>query len=111
MTEILAGLPAAARQRLAGSIAADIAQQSQALAAAIDTGNGDAAAAALHALAGVAATLGHAPLASRCRFAETVLAHAATARCGWLVGMIKHATETARVQIAVVTAANVEGAP
>jgi PAS domain S-box-containing protein len=103
MTEVLAGVPAAARQRLAGSIASDLGTQSLALAAALAGGNGAAAAAALHALAGVAATLGLAALADRCRFAEALLAHADPARCGWLVAMIKAATDAARVQIAAVT--------
>lgn len=111
MTEVLAGLPTAARQRLAGSIASDLATQSQALALALDEGNGAAAAAALHALTGVAATLGLASLADRCRFAEAMLAHADPGRCGWMVAMIKTATDAARVQIAAVTASDESAAP
>jgi HPt (histidine-containing phosphotransfer) domain-containing protein len=104
MAEILAGVPVAARQRLAGSIANDLGTQSQALAVALDAGNAAGAISALHALTGVAATLGLTALADRCRFAEAVLAHADPARCGWILPMIRAATETARVQIATVTA-------
>jgi CheY-like chemotaxis protein len=111
MTEVLAGLPAAARQRLAGSIASDLGAQSQALAAALDAGDAVAAATALHALTGVAATLGLASLADRCRFAEATLAHADPARCGWMVPMIKSATDAARVQIAAVTTTGASAAP
>lgn len=106
MIEVLEGLPAAARLRLAAGITSDLAKQSDALAAAISSGDSAAAAAALHALTGVAATLGHAPLAARCRFAEMVLSHATIARCGWLLPMISRATEAARLQIAAVTNAS-----
>jgi PAS domain S-box-containing protein len=103
MADVLAGLPASARERLAISIAADLDSQSQALAKALAHADSDGAAAALHALAGVAATIGLASLAARCRFAEATLAHADPARCGWMVAMIGAATEAARAQIATVT--------
>lgn len=111
MTEVLAGVPVAARQRLAGSITTDLDSQSRALTVALDASDGAAAAAALHALTGVAATLGLASLADRCRFAEAMLAHANPARCGWMVAMIRTATEAAQVQIAAVTATDPSSAP
>lgn len=111
MTDVLAGVPVAARQRLAGSIASDLDTQSQALAAALDVGDAASAAAALHALTGVAATLGLASLADRCRFAEALLAHTDPARCGWMIVMIRTATDTAQAQIAKVITTNVNTIP
>jgi PAS domain S-box-containing protein len=106
MKDVLDGVPEAARQRLAGSIASDLAQQSKALTKAMADSDGKAAAAALHALAGVAMTIGHNVLADRCRFAEAVLEKSTPDRTGWLAPMIDEAIAAAQLQIKAVTSAN-----
>lgn len=105
MKDVLDGVPAAARQRLAGSITADLEQQSAALTKALADTDGNAAAAALHALAGVAMTIGHNILADRCRFAEAVLQKSTPGRCGWLAPMIDEAISAAQLQIKAATSA------
>jgi response regulator RpfG family c-di-GMP phosphodiesterase len=106
MKDVLDGVPEAARQRLAGSIASDLAQRSKALTKALSDSDGKAAAAALHALAGVAMTIGHNVLADRCRFAEAVLEKSTPDRTGWLAPMIDEAIAAAQLQITAVTSAS-----
>ncbi len=81
---LLASLPAAARAGLAASVAADLAGQCQALDTALAQLDADAARRALHALAGLAHTLGDAALAARCGFGEALVQVADPAHCQWL---------------------------
>lgn len=97
---VLASLPGAARAALATSVAADLAGQYQALATALALQDRDAAGRALHALAGLAHTLGDAALAARCGFGEALLVVADPAACHWLAPAMQVQTDAVRRRVA-----------
>lgn len=97
---LLTSLPAAVRGRLAESAAADMARLAAALDVALADGDGGGAQAALHALAGVASTLGDGSLAARCAFAEALLQAADIADCRWLGAAVTDQTLTLQARMA-----------
>jgi hypothetical protein len=101
---LLASLPAAARGGLAASVAADVIGQYQALATALAQQDGDAARRALHALAGLAHTLGDTPLAARCCFGEALLQAADPALCRWLGPAMQDETDAVLRRVAAALA-------
>ncbi len=100
---LLASLPAAARAGLANSVANDLQQQSLALVTALEDHDRGTAQRALHALAGLAHTLGDTSLAARCGFGETLLQTAQPGQCQWLGVAMQAETETVlqRVKMAL----------
>lgn len=87
---LLASLPGAARAGLARSVGADVQRQTAALIAALAQQDRIAAQRALHALAGLAHTLGDTPLAARCGFGEALVQVTDPGLCQWL-GAAMHA--------------------
>jgi PAS domain S-box-containing protein len=97
---LLTSLPGAARAGLASSVVADVARQSDALAAGLAQADRAAAQAALHALAGLAHTLGDTPLATRCGFGEALVQVADPALCRWLATAIQRETDAVLLRVA-----------
>ena len=107
---LLASLPATARAGLAKSVGTDVKQQSQALIAALEHNDRDTAHRALHALAGLAHTLGDASLAARCAFGEALLDAVDPAHCQWLGAAMQAETETVLQRITAALATISAGA-
>ncbi len=101
LTALFAALPPSARLRLAASAGKDIGLQGVAIAAALASGDVAAARTGLHALKGVAQTLGDAALAGLCACGEASLEQIAPADCGWLADRLAGAIAAATARIAV----------
>ncbi len=100
LAALFTALPPAARQRLAASAAGDIGAQGDAITAALRAGDGAAARTGLHALKGVAQTLGDATLAALCACGEASLERIAPEDCGWLGDRIARAVAETGARIA-----------
>jgi CheY-like chemotaxis protein len=88
----LAAIPAALRPRLADSARRDLAQLAAAIDNALANGNASGASMALHALRGVAQTLGAADLAAMTNFAEGLIDAVGAEQSRWLGNIIVDAT-------------------
>jgi PAS domain S-box-containing protein len=97
---LLASLPSAARAGLAKSVGIDVEQQSLALVKALAQNDRGMAQRALHALAGLAHTLGDTSLAARCAFGEALLETIDPVLCQWLGEAIQAETETVLRRVA-----------
>ncbi len=88
----LAAIPASLRPRLADSARRDLAQLASAIDSALANGDAAGASMALHALRGVAQTLGAADLAAMTNFAEGLIDAVGTEQSRWLGDIIVDAT-------------------
>jgi HPt (histidine-containing phosphotransfer) domain-containing protein len=89
--QILDGLPADIRQRLAASVHRDLPRLTAELSAALAAGDVEAATHALHAAKGLAGSIGETTLAGWCAFGEQLLAQVAPAHCVWLGQVVAEA--------------------
>jgi CheY-like chemotaxis protein len=96
---LLAQLPAAARKRLAASVHRDLPRLSGELAAALAGNDSAAAARVLHAIKGLAGSIGEAVLAQWCSFGEQLLVAVAPEHCRWIAAVVAGAAAEALVRI------------
>ena len=101
---LLASLPSAARTGLARSTGADVERQSAALVTALEQQDRITAQRALHALAGLAHTLGDTPLAARCGFGEALVQAVDPGLCQWLGAAMQAETDAVQQRVATALA-------